>query len=171
MIDLRRIICCVILLAFCVAITAQDNKKHVPLKDSLDAAFDLSDYLIEANGFVPVPIIITEPAVGGFGAGLVPIFFKKKPPYIDSAKGKTTVTPIAPDLTGGAAAYTVNKTWLLAAFRSGTLVKSRIKYVIGGGYANVNMSFYRTVSQLGEKEFKFNLRTVPIKVKAIKRIG
>lgn len=53
------------------------------MKDSLDQKFDMSDYLIEANGFVPVPFIITEPAVGGFGGAIAPIFVKKNSPYLD----------------------------------------------------------------------------------------
>jgi hypothetical protein len=171
MIDVRRIIILVAALAVCSSLTAQQKKVRVPLKDSLDGSFDLSDYIIEVNGFIPVPIFITEPALGGFGAGLVPIFMKKRPPYIDSVKGKRVVTPIAPDVTGAAAIYTVNNTWVLAAFRQGTLVKSRIKYIVGGGYANVNISFYKTLAAEGEKEFKFNLKTVPVMTQAIKRLG
>jgi hypothetical protein len=55
------------------------QKKRISLKDSLDGAFDVSDYVIEANGFVPVPYIITEPALGGFGGALIPIFIKRPP--------------------------------------------------------------------------------------------
>ena len=46
---------------------AQEEKKKISLKDSLDNKFDLSDYIIDANGFVPVPYILTEPALGNFG--------------------------------------------------------------------------------------------------------
>lgn len=149
---------------------AQQKKDRISLRDSLDHAFDLSDFIIDAKGFVPVPILITEPALGGFGGGLFAVFIKKRPPYVDSVKGRRIVTPIAPDITGAGAAYTANNTWLLAGFRSGTLVKSRIKYIIGGGFANINMSFYRTIAQLGEKEFEFNLKTTPILLQGIKRI-
>ena len=55
---------------------------------------DLSDYIIEANGFVPVPYLITEPALGGFGGDLFPIFIKKNPPYKDSVKGKLQMTSV-----------------------------------------------------------------------------
>src|SRR4051794_15170990 len=85
--------------------------QKISLKDSVDGAFDLSDYIIDANGFVPVPIFITDPALGGFGFGLVPVFIKKRPPYIDSIKGERKITPVAPDITGGLALYTVNNTW------------------------------------------------------------
>ena len=43
--------------------------------------------------------------------------------------------------------------------------------MIGGAYFDVNLSFYRDVPQLGEKEFKFNIRTVPVVLQATKRIG
>ena len=147
------------------------QNKKTSLKDSLDGAMDFSDYLIEANGFIPVPIIITEPALGGFGGGLVPIFIKKKPPYIDSVKGEIKITPIAPNITGGLAMYTVNNTWMTAAFRSGTFVKSRIKYKVGAAYGNINISYYKTLSQLGEKEFKVNIKTPAVFLQAIKRTG
>jgi len=146
-------------------------KTKISLRDSLDGALDLSDYVIEANGFVPVPIIITEPALGGFGGGFVPIFLKRRAPYRDSVNGKLELTPVAPDITGGIAAYTLNNTWITAGFRSGTWRKLRIKYVVGGGYANVNMSFYHTYPMTGEKKFDFNFRTIPLFLQSIKRIG
>lgn len=150
---------------------AQQIKKKPSMKDSTDGAFDLSDYIIEAKGFVPVPVFITEPALGGFGGGIVPVFIKKRPPYIDSVKGRVVQTRVAPDITGGIALYTANNTWVTGLFRSGTFIKSRIKYIAGGGYANVNLSFYRSFEQVGEKEFKFNFRTLPILLQASKRIG
>ena len=162
---------CLVLLLACPFAFGQKNKKSISLKDSLDGAFDLSDYIIDANGFVPVPYLITEPALGGFGGALIPVFIKKRPPYVDSVRGKVVRTPVPPDITGGAIAYTVNGTWLTFGFRSGTFVKSRIKYLIAGGYADVNMSFYRTFDNLGEKELKFNFKGAPIILQASKRLG
>src|SRR5215204_2704615 len=117
MIDFKKITCVVFTLTICTIIMAQEKKSRVPLKDSLDGDFDLSNYIIDANGFVPIPIIITEPALGGFGGGIVPVFLKKKPPYIDSIKGKRIITPVAPDITGAITAYTANNTWIIGAFR------------------------------------------------------
>jgi hypothetical protein len=167
----KKICWSLLLLLVGLGLFAQETKKKITLKDSLDGKLDLSKYIIEANGFIPLPIIITEPALGGFGGGLVPIFLKKRPPYIDTVKGQVKRTPVAPDITGGAAAYTVNNTWLLAGFRSGTLIKYRIKYVIGAAYANVNMAFYHTLPVVGEKQFNFNFRTIPAFLQAIKKIG
>ena len=157
------------MLVLCYSLHAQ--KKKISLKDSLDGAFDVSDYIIDANGFIPIPYIITEPALGGFGGALIPVFIKKRPPYLDSINGRLEKTIVQPDITGGLGAYTVNNTWLVAGFRSGTLIKSRIKYVIGGGFGNINLSFYRTFTQLGEKELKFNIQTLPLFLQASKRIG
>lgn len=141
------------------------------MKDSLDGKFDLSRYIIESNGFVPVPVLVTEPALGGFGGGLVPVFIKKRPPYVDVAKGEEKITNVPPDITGVAGIYTANKTWTIALFRSGTFIRPRIRYIAGGGYANVNLSFYRKLPLLGEKEFRFNGKVIPIMLQATKRIG
>ena len=59
------------------------QKPHISVKDSLDGAFDLSDYIIYAHGFIVVPTVITEPALGGIGGALVPVFLKKHAPVID----------------------------------------------------------------------------------------
>jgi hypothetical protein len=166
----KRTVPALLLMLLCTSrILAQ--KKNVSLKDSIDGKFDMSDYIIEANGFVPIPYIITEPAFGGFGGALIPVFIKKRPPYVDTIKGKVVRTPVAPDITGGIGVYTVNNTWVVGAFRSGTFIKQRIKYIIGGGYANVNMSFYRTLGQLGEKELEFNFKGVPAMLQVTKRLG
>jgi Omp85 superfamily domain len=150
---------------------AQKGKKQISFKDSLDGKFDLSDYVIDAHGFIPIASIITEPSLGGFGLVIAPIFIKKRPPYVDSVNGNVVRTPVQPDITGGAALYTANKTWGTLVFRSGTLIKSRIKYMVAGGYVNVNMSFYKTFPELGEKEMKFNIKTMPILLQGTRRIG
>ena len=157
------------IMPYCSDTAAQ--RKKISLKDSLDGAIDLSDYIIDAHGFVPVPVIITEPALGGFGFGLVPVFLQKNKPYIDSIGDSVKITPVAPNITGGIGLYTVNNSWAALAFRQGTLVKQHIKYAVGGGYANINMSFYRSVAQQGEQEFAFDLKTFPIFLQGTKRIG
>jgi len=153
-----------------ISLFSQSNKKQISLKDSLDGKLDLSDYIIDASGFVPIPMIITEPALGGFGLAIIPVFITRNSPYIDSIKGQLVTTPVAPDITGGIGLYTLNNTWAAVAVRSGILVKSRIKYVIGGGYVNLNMAFYKTFSQFGEKKLDFHFKITPFYVQAIKRI-
>lgn len=166
----KLLICLLSGIFFFLSLSAQKRKKNVPLKDSLDQAFDLSDYIIDAKGFVPIPYITTEPALGGFGIAIIPVFIKKRPPYIDSVKGTIRRTPIAPDISGGALVYTANNSWVTALFRTGTFVKPRIKYTIGTAYANINISFFRDFQQTGEKEFKVNIKAFPLYLQATKRL-
>lgn len=133
------------------------QKHHTVLKDSLDGAFDLSDFLIYANGFIVVPTIITEPAVGGFGAAVAPIFLKKRPPVIDENGKKRFINP---DITGGIGMYTANKSWLAGAFRSATLVKSKILYRGFAAYGDMNLSFYaNNLPNRKDEEFKLNFKS------------
>ena len=166
---LKKNLIFLILIGFLFTAEAQ-NKKSISLKDSLDKKLDLSDYVIDANGFIPVASIITEPALGGFGVVLAPVFIKKRPPYVDTVRGRVVYTPVQPDITGALALFSLNGSWGGLGFRSGTLLKSRIKYLIGGGYVDMNMSFYKTFPQIGEQEMEFNIKTVPIILQGIKRI-
>src|SRR5512139_1687709 len=44
--------------------------------DPEDGQVDLSDHLLKHRGLLPVPIIITEPALG-YGGGLAALWFKE----------------------------------------------------------------------------------------------
>jgi hypothetical protein len=50
---------------FSISSHSQENKPA--LGDTLDNRLDLSDYVINLHGFVPYPVIISEPALGNFG--------------------------------------------------------------------------------------------------------
>lgn len=143
--------------------------KKITFKDSLDGAFDLSDFLISAHGLIVMPTIITEPALGNFGGAVVPIFLKKLPPVIDTINGERRVTQQAPDLTGGIAMYTANNSWMGGAFRSGTFQKAKIKYRVFSAYADINMSFYKQYENVGEKEFEFNFEMIPLYLSVMKQ--
>jgi hypothetical protein len=131
-------------------------------KDTLDGAFDLSRFLIDLHGFIPVPILITEPALGGIGGGLATVFLKKRPPRIDTIRGKARVIRTQPDITGAAALYTANKTWALLGFQRGTWMKMRSKYMVAGGLASLNLSFFRTTPAGKDARFDFNLSSIPV---------
>jgi len=155
-----KILFSVILVLFLFPVlSAQPKKGNNLFKDSLDGKFDISSFLIDAHGFVPVPYIITEPALGGFGGALAAVFLKKKPPLTD-AKGKKVFTP--PDITAAMAGYTANGSWFTGAGRIGTIIKKKIKYRVIGGYADMNISLYRTLPLAGEKEYKFNFKMFPV---------
>lgn len=133
------------------------QKHQVVFKDSLDGAFDLSDFLIYANGFLVVPTIVTEPALGGFGGAVAPVFLKKRPPVIEEDGTKRLVNP---DITGGIGMYTANKSWMAGAFRSATLVKSKILYRGFAAYGDMNLSFYaNNLPNHNDEEFKLNFKS------------
>ena len=137
------------------AVNAQ--KQHISVKDSLDGAFDLSDYIIYAHGFIVVPTVITEPALGGIGGAVVPVFLKKHAPVVDENGKKRFINP---DITGGIGMYTGNKSWMVGAFRSGTLIKPKILYRVMAGYGDMNLSFYaNNRPNLPDQEFKLNFKS------------
>lgn len=137
------------------AINAQ--KQHISVKDSLDGAFDLSDYIIYAHGFIVIPTVITEPALGGIGGAIVPVFLKKHAPVVDENGKKRFINP---DITGGIGMYTGNKSWMVGAFRSGTLIKPKILYRVMAGYGDMNLSFYaNNRPNLPDQEFKLNFKS------------
>ncbi len=134
------------------------------MKDTLDGKFDFSRYLIDAKGFIPVPFIITEPALGSLGFAVAPMFLqpKKVPGY----KGY-----LPPDITAGFGMYTINSSWGLGALRIGSFPKAGLKYRIGTGYFDINLSFYKTLPLVGEKEFAFNIKALPVLLSLSKKIS
>lgn len=137
--------------------TTNAQKQHISLKDSLDGAFDLSDYIIYAHGFIVVPTVITEPALGGIGGAIVPVFLKKHAPVVDENGKKRFINP---DITGGIGMYTGNKSWMVGGFRSGTLIKPKILYRVMAGYGDMNLSFYaNNRPNLPDQEFKLNFKS------------
>jgi len=137
--------------------TLNAQKQHISLRDSIDGAIDLSDYIIYAHGFIVIPSIITEPALGGIGGAVAPIFLKKHEPVIEENGKKRFINP---DITGGMGMYTGNKSWLVGAFRSATLIKPKILYRVMAAYGDMNLSFYSKRPNLSDEEFKLNFRSV-----------
>lgn len=151
---------------------AQDEKSKLALlTDSTDHRFDLSDFIIHANGFVPVPFLITEPALGGFGGGLALVFIKRRPPIIDTIRAMPRVRRIQPDLTGVGAMATVNDSWGGMFFRSGSWMDIDSKYKVLGGYVDMNLSFYGEAQDGSEKEHQLNIVTTPFFAALQKNIG
>lgn len=151
---------------FCLSILTfgQKEKKQSILRDSLDNKLDASDFLMQANGFIPVPNLITEPALGGIGVMLATVFIK---PNKNQIKGEY----VPPDITAGFAAYTGNKTWGVGGIRIASLPKHRLKYRFGLAYADVNMDFYRVLPIIGEQQFSFNFKFTPVFTSIMKEIG
>jgi hypothetical protein len=84
--------------------------------DPADGKFDTSGWLIDNKGFLPVPIIITEPAVGT-GLGLAGVFFhesdegaEKRKQALEAGQPDSEVPLIPPSvsvLVGGGIRYLI----------------------------------------------------------------
>lgn len=145
------------------------HKKKISLHDSLDHAIDFSDFMIDANGFIPVPILITEPAVG-IGGAIAPILLQKRHQPASYRKHKN-MAAIPPDVTGGFGFYTANKSWGGGAGRSGTIIPWGVRYKVFAAYLDMNIDFYKTLPVKGETEFGVNLKTIPVFLQVQKQLG
>ncbi|MEZ2445727.1 BamA/TamA family outer membrane protein [Chitinophaga sp. RCC_12] len=160
-----------------LSVTAQDPlskkmkppKKKISLHDSLDHAIDFSDFMIDANGFIPIPILITEPAIG-IGGAIAPVLLRKRKQPASYTKHKN-MAAIPPDITGGFAFYTANKSWGAGAGRSGTIIPWGMRYKAFAAYINLNMDFYKTLPVKGETEFGVNLKSIPVFLQVQKQLG
>jgi len=111
-------------------------------KDPVDGQFDTSDYLLHKHGALPVPIIITEPAVG-YGGGLALAFFHRKK-QLEEAADEGEETPSGPpSITVVFGLGTENGTWGAGGGHFGSWRDDHIRYKGAGGYASVNTTFYR----------------------------
>ncbi|WP_168796599.1 BamA/TamA family outer membrane protein [Cognatitamlana onchidii] len=114
-----------------------------------DGAIDASGFLNSTTGFLPVPILITEPAVG-YGGGLAIAYFHKKRDDKE-AKG------LSPTVSVLAGALTENGTWLAAIAHQGSYAKDRIRYLGFFGYLAPKLAVYFGPNDILEGKFNFDL--------------
>lgn len=160
-----------LLLVFCFGTLFAFGQKNISFKDSLDHKFDLSDWVLKANGFIPIPYVITEPALGNFGGALFTVFIDQNTPYQDSIDAKLVTTHVKPNIYGGGGGYTANNSWFAGGLASGVIKKWRANYRVATAYADLNLSFYQEFPTIGEQSFEFNIRTLPIMGQLVKQIG
>ena len=87
-------------------------------KDPDDGQLDISNWLLErGGGFLPIPLLITEPADDDM-AGL------------------------PPSVSFGAGAYTGNDSWLAGGGHFGSWKLDRIRYMGAAGLASINLKLY-----------------------------
>jgi hypothetical protein len=108
---------------------------------------------------LPIPIFITEPAVGD-GLGLAIAYFHRKK---GTPEGRTLASPASiadlpseqaapPTVTGVFGAYTSNETKAGGIGHMNSFRDDHIRFTVLGAYADVNSTFY-----LLDRPFKFNL--------------
>lgn len=120
-------------------------------RDPEDGAFDVSRHLATTTGFLPVPMLITEPAVG-YGAGLFGAYFHGS---IEewSRRNDGRFRPPSISLAGGFA--TENGSWGVMGGHFGVWFDDRVRYLGAIGYVSPNLAVYP--ASLGDQRVDFNL--------------
>jgi outer membrane protein assembly factor BamA len=114
--------------------------------DPEDGQLDLSEWLLDRRGFLPVPIIITEPAVG-FGGGVALVFISETFREVaDRAKASGHITPPNIFAIGGFATENGTKGALIGG--QFTFQDDRWRYRGGIGDFSINLDFYGVGGQL-----------------------
>ncbi len=121
--------------------------------DPFDGRLDASQYLAEnAYGFLPVPVIITDPAVDS-GLGMLGLFFHEdddsretRMENMRNAEADASRYLMPPSVSAAFGAVTGNESWVLGGGHMGIWKEGKIRYMGGGGYGDINLDFYGTAN-------------------------
>jgi hypothetical protein len=102
--------------------------------DPEDGQLDLSYFLENPRGFLPIPIVVTEPAVG-YGGGGAGMFLRPRREAGDEGWAR-------PNISAAGAFATQNGTWGAFAGDSSRWLDGRLRTLIGAGTGLVNLDFY-----------------------------
>lgn len=116
---------------------APHKQKKTPSRfiDPVDKMPDVSQWLDTLYGFIPIPTVITEPALGGIGGALGLAFFGARNPD----------QKIPPNVYGVGGGYTANKSWFVGAGYRGFFEQGKWRVGVGGFYASPNIELFLTL--------------------------
>src|SRR5688572_11598742 len=138
-----KILVAALTLAICVQATAQAQQQDAPEEkregsarffDPADGQLDLSYFLENPRGFLPVPILITEPAIGN-GGGALGLFLRPR----REAGGEGWARP---NISALGAFATANGTWGGFAGDTSRWMDGRLRTLAGIATGVVNLDFY-----------------------------
>ena len=102
--------------------------------DPKDGQFDLSYFLEDPRGFLPIPIVVTEPAVG-YGGGAAGMFLRPRREAGDEGWAR-------PDISAVGAFGTQNGTWGAFALDASRWLDGRLRTLLGVGAGQFNLDFF-----------------------------
>jgi hypothetical protein len=146
----------VFIIALAVGSTAGAGSFFDDLIDPEDGWFDGGKFLLEyPYGILPVPIIITEPAVGT-GLGLAAVHFHDAPKNspADGLDSKGRLMPRS--ISAVALGATNNDTKFIGGGHFGHYKLDTIRYEGIAGYADVYLDFYGSIDDPNDDGFSFN---------------
>jgi outer membrane protein assembly factor BamA len=142
---------------------APDTQAPPPPED--DGWFDVSDFLDEKYGFLPLLVPITEPAVGyGAAGGLA---------FIDQPLGQSIAGHTRPDVTFVGGLATENDTWGALAGDVRYWLDGRLQTLVGVIYSSVNLDFFGIGEDeaLADEPLRYNLEPKGGTLQAKYRLG
>ena len=127
--------------------------------DPQDGKLDVSQWLSGQTGFLPVPLVISDPAVG-YGGGLAVVFFHDPEEDGQQTDDVNEMLNMPPSISFVAGAYTENESWLAAGGHVASWKSDTIRYTGVAGYGDLNLKFYGVQSEVNPDDlgFKFNIQ-------------
>ncbi|MFT3847304.1 MAG: BamA/TamA family outer membrane protein [Propionivibrio sp.] len=109
--------------------------------DPEDGRFDLSEHLLTYQGVLPIPIVVTEPAVG-YGGGLAAMYFDESISDASQASKAATGRTSPPNITVLGGFKTENGTYGGFAGHLHTWNGDRVRYLAGVAKLGINLDYY-----------------------------
>jgi len=103
-------------------------------RDPDDGQIDLSRFLATPRRFMPIPLVVTEPAVG-YGGGLAAMFLRPR-------KEAGSEGFARPNISIAAGIATENGTWAAFAGDSSHWFDDRVQSLAAAGTGEINLDFY-----------------------------
>ncbi|HEX6397165.1 MAG TPA: hypothetical protein VFZ95_07065 [Steroidobacteraceae bacterium] len=136
------ILFCVLCARVCADEATQENPGEAPqsqttgsrFRDPQDGKFDLSKFLAQPRAFLPVPLIVTEPAVG-YGGGVAGMFVRPRKDAGSEGFARPNMS-----VAGGLA--TENGTWMAFAGDSSHWLDERLQTLAAFAGGQLNLDFY-----------------------------
>lgn len=109
--------------------------------DPQDGRLDASQFILDnSTGFLPIPMMVTDPAVGVGGGGAL-LFFHESEERKQRREAGDEVADIPSSVSGLVGLATDNGTKLYGGFHSGNWLDDRVRYLGGLFKADVNLKY------------------------------
>jgi hypothetical protein len=116
--------------------------------DPEDGQFDVSQFLEHPYAFIPIPIVVTEPAVG-YGGGAAGMFLRPREEAAHEGWAR-------PNISGVGGFATQNGTWMAFAGDTSRWLNGRLHTTAGAGAGKINLDFHGAGLDLPDLEQTFH---------------
>ncbi len=150
---------------------ATDGAHTSLFRDPKDGEFDTSRWLLEHKGFLPVPIIITDPALGTGGGVALTFFHRPKGTAATRTAPDGRKTMIAPNIYGAMAMATANGS---KAYGGGAIMHFKDdtwRYKGGVAKADINLDFYTPGQFIDPQKIGYNTDGIISFQQVFRRLG